>query len=125
MPPMDTIDYNTAPSIDHNMLKQLNNMVGHNTTVLLIQQFLAYALQQLTALQQSLAVGDAETLRYQAHQFKGESLQMGANQLGALCERLEMLAQQGKLEAAPPNLAKLKTELSRVETALTQTSRYD
>ncbi|MDM8560154.1 Hpt domain-containing protein [Candidatus Parabeggiatoa sp. HSG14] len=122
---MDIINYNTTPSIDHNMLKQLNNMVGHNTTVLLIQQFLTYALQQLTALQQSLAIGDAETLRHQAHQFRGESLQMGANQLGAICERLETLAQQGQLDAAPTNLAKLKIELSRVQAAFTQVSRYD
>lgn len=112
-------------TLDPQMLKHIEKIMGTETTLLLIEQFLAYAPQQLTALQQSVVAGDSETLRQQAHQFKGESLQIGANLLSALCKEIEILAQEGQVETAFASLTKLETELERVKAALSQVGNYD
>ncbi|HDN26030.1 MAG TPA: Hpt domain-containing protein [Thioploca sp.] len=122
---LNTADSADCSPLDPQMLKHIEKIMGPEMTIMLIQQFMDYAPQQLAALQQSIAIGDTETLRQQAHQFKGESLQIGANQLSALCQKMETLAQKGQLEAASANCAKLETEWARVKAALTQVSRHE
>ena len=109
---------NSTFPIDLKMLKRFEDIMGPEMAITLIEQFLTYASQQLVDLQQSITKGNSESLRHQAHQLKGESLQLGANQLGALCEQLEILAQEGQLETAPANLAQIETEWAKVKAAL-------
>lgn len=122
---LNTADSADCSPLDPQMLKHIEKIMGPEMTIMLIQQFMDYAPQQLAALQQSIAIGDTETLRQQAHQFKGESLQIGANQLSALCQKMETLAQKGQLETASASCAKLETEWARVKAALTQVSRHE
>ena len=111
--------------VDLKMLKHFEDIMGSEMTITLTEQFLTYTSQQLIAFQQSIAKGDSDTLRHQAHQLKGESLQIGANQLGALCEQLESLAQEGQLETAPANLAQIEIEWAKVKAVLSQEQNYD
>lgn len=116
---------NSASPIDHNMLKHFRDIMGPEMTITLTEQFVTYGSQQIVALQQSIAQANSETLRHQIHQLKGESLQIGANQLGALCEQLEILAQEGQLETAPAHLAQIETEWAKVKAVLSQEQNYD
>ncbi|HEW98348.1 MAG: hypothetical protein DRR16_09760 [Candidatus Parabeggiatoa sp. nov. 3] len=114
-----------TPTLDIQMLAHLEKTVGHEIIQFVIQQFLEYAPQQLQALQNSLKNSDLETLSQQAHQFKGESLQIGANQLGSLCDQLENFAEAGQLEAASAHLVKLEPEILRLKAALSQVNNDD
>jgi len=124
MPSILATDNISYPPIEQR-IKQVEKIMGPEMTRMLIQQFQAYGPQQIAALQQSLSDGDTESVRQQAHQLKGESLQIGANQLSSLCEKVERLAQQGKIEEAPANLAQIETEWAQVQAALTQVGSYD
>jgi hypothetical protein len=101
----ETTNNTVAPTYDPETLKTLEKIVGAETTRLFIQQFIRSATEHLANLQQWVATGNANELRREAHQFKGESLQLGAMQLGILCEEMETLAQQDSLEKVPENLA--------------------
>ncbi|HIE01008.1 MAG TPA: Hpt domain-containing protein [Thiotrichaceae bacterium] len=114
-----------TPTLDLQMLAHLEKIIGHEMMPFLTQQFLEYASQQLQALQDSLKIEDIEAIRQQAHQFKGESLQIGANQLGVLCQQLESQAEAGQLESASAHLIKLKTEFLHLKKALSQVNNDD
>lgn len=116
---MDTTNSKTPP-LDYQVLEDLEQSVGHEFKISFIQQFIEQVPLQLAALQQSVTTGDAESLRQKAHQLKGESLQIGANPLGQLCEMVEIIAQSGQLELAPTQLSQIESELKRVIVALTQ-----
>lgn len=115
----------TSSPIDNNVIQALGEQLGHDITRRLVQEFLTYVPEQLAALQQGLITGDSDILRRKAHQLKGDSFQLGANQLGVLCEKLEFLAQGGHLETASATLAEIEIELARVITVLTQVSHND
>ncbi len=113
-----TTNNTVAPTYDPETLKTLKKIVGAETTRLFIQQFIQSATEHLVNLQQWVATGNANELRRKAHQFKGESLQLGAMQLGILCEEMETLAQQGSLEKIPEILAQIKAEFAHFEATL-------
>jgi len=112
-------------SLDPQVLEHLGEVLGTPAKLRLIQQFLEYAPQQLSALQQLLANRETEALFRKAHQFRGESLQIGAQQLGNLCKELENLAQSNQLAMASICLTKLTQELTRVSHILSQVNHHD
>jgi HPt (histidine-containing phosphotransfer) domain-containing protein len=114
-----TTEKTVSPTMDFQILKKFENLMGPEVVLELIEQFLDYVPQQLAALQQSIATKNSETLRYQAHQLKGESLQIGANPLSELCQQLEMIAQNDQLESAPANLIQIEKEWSKLKITLT------
>jgi len=114
-PSTDVTESIMPPALDHNMLKDLDKIMGYDMRVLLIQEFITYAPPQIATLQQIFNAGDTEALWHKAHQFKGECLQIGANQLGILCQNLETLAKNGQLELMSATLDKLQTELARLK----------
>jgi len=114
---------NELSSVDMSMLKQINDLVGHNTMISIIQQFQAYSNQQRNILEMHSIQGDMNNLYHVAHQFKGESLQIGALKLGALCEQLELIIQEGQpTEVIAEILVKITREIERVNVVLTQVS---
>jgi HPt (histidine-containing phosphotransfer) domain-containing protein len=112
-PSIDITEGIMPPALDHDTLKNLDKIIGYDMRVLLIQEFITYAPQQLATLQQIFNAGDTEALLHKVHQFKGECLQIGANQLGILCQNLETLAENDQLELMSATLDKLQTELAR------------
>jgi CheY-like chemotaxis protein len=79
--------------LDQNMVQELATATGV-TVDKLIQGFNAYIQQEVYQLTPLLLTQDFERLRRSAHRLKGESLQIGANLLGAACKDLEHAAQQ-------------------------------
>jgi len=110
--------------IDYKMLDHLRHVMGGDISPLL-QQFIAYAKEQIDGIKKALDQQDAEDVRRKAHQFKGESLQLGANHLGYLCKDIEMLAKDSKLEHIPVYIIKLERELTQVKTALAQAEKHE
>ena len=112
---------NEVSPIDIDILKQLDDIMGHEAISSMIHQFMVYSSQTVAILQDYNTQNDTNTLRRKTHQFKGESLQMGALQLGALCENLELAIQEKQpSEVITGILVKIKAEVERVNTALTQ-----
>ncbi len=112
-----------VPSLDGQVIKQLEEVMGPEMILQLTQQFTKYAPQQLFALQQLATSHDREALRRKAHQFKSESLQLGATKVGELCKRLEIIAQTGSHEAISTCLSQLDMELGSVCDALNQVNQ--
>lgn len=121
----DNNEFLATPSFDHHHLKHLEGIMGHEMTLLLVQQFLQQAPLQIQALRDSLLSHDNETIRRKAHRFRGESLQIGAIRLGKWCERIESLAQQNNLATLATHLTSLETELAQLTLILTQVSHDD
>lgn len=71
-------------------------------------------------LEESLAVGDAESVRRAAHTLKGSSGNVHARDLSRLAERLEAAAAQGDLETARQVMTDVRREYGSVVAFLKQ-----
>lgn len=120
-----TLEMIVTPSLDYEVLKQLEEVIGPEMTVQLAQNFINYAPQQLTTLQQLAITDERDGLRHQAHQFKGETSQLGATRMSEICKEIEILAPIGTTDAITVCLAQLQTELTHVREALTQMIHHD
>jgi HPt (histidine-containing phosphotransfer) domain-containing protein len=114
-----------AITLDHYILKQLDEIIGAEATLLLIQQFQQYAIQQLKAFHRLVQQNNRAALSHAAHRLKGESLQVGALQLGDLCQALETQAKTAEISEITICLTQLEEEMQRVRQALAQVTRHD
>lgn len=114
-----------AITLDRDNLKQLDKIIGVEATLLLIQQFQHYATQQLNTFHQLVQQDDMDALSHEAHRLKGESLQVGALQLSALCQVLETQAKIAKADEVAICLAQLEEEMIQVRQALAQVAAHD
>jgi CheY-like chemotaxis protein/HPt (histidine-containing phosphotransfer) domain-containing protein len=114
-----------TPSLDEQILKQLEEVMGREMTIQLAQTFMEYAPQQLITLQQLATNNERDRLRRKAHQLKGETSQLGATRMSEICKEIETLAQAGSQAVIITCLAKLQTELTHVREALTQVTHND
>lgn len=114
--PMDTY----SSPVDFNLLKHLDDIMGQSVRSLIVQQFIEYAPQQVEDIKTMFSQGDLNTVCRKAHQFKGESLQIGANRLGYLCKELEESARHAHLNTLSVNIFKLEQEMDKVREALIQ-----
>lgn len=83
---------NTLPVIDRKMLTDLKLMMGSELQILFIQNFLDGVPGQLEELYTAIQECDDKKVRQKAHRLKGESLQMGAISLAAICQLIEHTA---------------------------------
>ncbi|MCV6636384.1 Hpt domain-containing protein [Candidatus Albibeggiatoa sp. nov. NOAA] len=109
----------TSP-IDFQMLHHLEEIMGSETCLMLLQQFIAYAPEQYEQLKQAFERQDYEHLRYKSHQFKGECLQMGATLVGQACKELEEKAKTMQTKNIESCLQKLHYETQRAIAELEQ-----
>ncbi len=79
-----------------------------------IGKFLDKAESQIQLLKEALEKQDSETLRKEAHKIRGGAGNLTAMQLAMAAERLEKLAQSGKLDEAAEQLAQLEKEFDRL-----------
>lgn len=114
-----------TPSLDEQILKQLKDVMGYEMTMQLAQKFMEQAPQQLITLQQLVTNEERDGLRRKAHQFKGETSQLGAIRMSEICKEIEILAPVGSTAAITAYLAQLQTELTHVREALTQMTHDD
>ncbi len=103
--------------IDSDIVAELKDVMGDDFSVL-VDSFIRDGQQRLQALRQALAGGDRETLRAQAHSFKGSSSNLGALQVCELCLSMETLAVDGDLGEAPAGLDALEAAFDKASAAL-------
>jgi HPt (histidine-containing phosphotransfer) domain-containing protein len=72
----------------------------------------------LAAIHAASAKADAEMLRQAAHRLKGSLVSVAAGPAGAATARVEDIARQGDLTAAPAAIAALEQEVTRLRPVL-------
>ncbi len=72
----------------------------------------------LTRLHRAIDSGDAEDTREAAHKFKSVAGNVGAEALSALCQQLELLSLERRLEEAGVVLERLREEHRRASESL-------
>lgn len=85
----------------------------------MIDCFLEEAPQRLEVINRAAAESDAAALALAAYSLKSSSLLLGALSFSELCQQLETMGNQGKVDIAQPIL-QLHTEWKRVKIALQQ-----
>jgi HPt (histidine-containing phosphotransfer) domain-containing protein len=109
-----------AETLDGSTLAELLAAVGDDPEFVgeLVDTFLEDAPAQLDAIDAAIGEGSAERLIRPAHTLKGNSLNIGALELGAIARSLEVAGREGSLDAAPEQARAARAELDRVRTAL-------
>ncbi len=103
--------------IDSDIVAELKDVMGDDFSVL-VESFIRDGQQRLQALSQALQGQDRETLRAQAHSFKGSSSNLGAIQVCEHCLALETLAMEGDLAQAQTRLSALESDFKKAAEAL-------
>jgi len=92
----------------------------------LLREILAFfnenAPQQLAAMRQAMADGDAPSLERLAHSLKGAALYIGAERLGQAARSLEAAAKASWLQTAQTLLTELEAELCHLLPLLAETA---
>jgi PAS domain S-box-containing protein len=104
-----------APPLAGGALETLREQFGDEAFV---QDLLDTFLQEAPRLVADLRSGSAEEARRAAHTLKTNARTLGAAELGRVCEELEELAKQDRLEGASARVARADAEYARVESAL-------
>jgi HPt (histidine-containing phosphotransfer) domain-containing protein len=107
-------DYNEAA------LTELIETYGEEGADELIDAFKLDLQEILRAVPNSLASGDAVSLRRQAHTIKGSCLMLKATQLAAECEVLEQSAMQQPIERLAAAATQMLERYARLLDALAQ-----
>ncbi len=100
----------TSKLLDQSIIAELRDMApADNDTMLkeLIDLFLESAPQRIAQINQFLT--DPQKMAFHAHALKSMSLNLGANRIAELCQKLEEMAHSGNEEGA----ARLSQELNR------------
>ncbi len=104
-----------ADTFDRRVLDELREALGDTDGAFvreLVDAFTAQAPGLVEQIEQAIAAGDREALRFSAHTLKGSSGSVGAVRLAALSDRLEH--QDEGLSDLPPVVASVHVELRAV-----------
>src|SRR6185436_17693216 len=106
-------------SLDQAVLDNIR-AIDEDGTVLneVIGMFLQEAPEQVAALRQALAAGDAGELGRIVHAMKSASFNVGAQALGELCRRLERHGKAGDITAAADVVPAIETLLGNLQPLL-------
>ncbi|MCA1594975.1 MAG: response regulator [Chloroflexi bacterium] len=98
----------------------LFSLIGGDTEFLgnFVELFMLELPRLFSLLRQAIVDGDNESLRRLAHEVKGTSLSLAAHAAVEAAARLEAIGESGRLEGSEEVLARLRTELERVQKAL-------
>lgn len=107
--------------LDLRVLQELRELGGEDDPGLiaeLIEIYLADAPQRLQEISKGLDSGDLKVVERAAHTLKSSSANIGATGLSRICNEMEEIARQRKLDAIPPLFSRSKAVLSEVRSAL-------
>ena len=105
-------------TVDYAVLEGLRDLGGEEMLRELVEMFLDEGQSRLATLRKALEEGDAQSVERVAHTLKGNSVNMGAVRMAALCAELEDVGASGDLSRGPELLERLKAEYERVHSAL-------
>jgi PAS domain S-box-containing protein len=89
----------------------------------MIDVFLAQSEDQLARLAAAIEAGNCDDARFLAHALKGAALNYKADRMSWLAHRIEIAAEEGRLESTREILCTLREEFARVKHYL-ETERY-
>jgi HPt (histidine-containing phosphotransfer) domain-containing protein len=109
-----------ATTLDISVLAALLDSVGgdHAFVADLVETYLADGADQLAAIDEAVRSSQAEPLARAAHTLKSSSRTVGANRLGELSRRIEMLGRSGSTTEAGELVAEARTEWIDIVAAL-------
>jgi len=84
----------------------------------LVAAFTADSRTRRTLMHQSLAAGQRDQLRTQAHGLKGGACQVGLTEFAALCQCIEHASQSASIPKLSAWLAELEAQLDRILSAM-------
>lgn len=99
-------------------LRALNQDDGSDFVREIAAIFLEDTPQRIAELDHSLGAQDTARFVRAAHSIKGSAANMGASDLRAIAEKLELTVKDSGLAVAPELLAALKTEYNNTEIAV-------
>lgn len=113
-------DVDVSRHLDGEVLRALLDMVGDDPEFVgeLVDTFIADSPAQLAAIRSAIAAGSPEELVRPAHTLKGNSVNLGAPALAAICRDLEAQARAGSLDGAADRLTAAEAEYRDVVEAL-------
>jgi len=111
------------PRIDERALGELRELMGPDFGAL-IQAFASDSRAQIDAIDAALAAADAERVRRVAHSLRGACVNLGANELAELCERIEAFGRAGDCGTAGTLMASVKRELDAIGDELAEYVRH-
>lgn len=102
-----------TPHLDEEALAELQEVMDDEFEVL-IHTFLTDSRERIEGLKQAVSGQDAEALAHMAHSFKGSCINIGAPQLGELCQIAESAGKEQRLDEAPETVAAIESEFRNV-----------
>ena len=111
-----------TPAVDPEGFDRLLAMTGNDPVFLaeLVGTYLEDADSQLDAMRAAAERGSADDMIRPAHSLKGNSLNVGAEQLAELCRQLEADGRSGTVDRARERVAAAAAEFRRVKSELTR-----
>lgn len=107
-----------TPVVDTEALDELEDTVGADGKVMLIETFLAFSEETTKLLVEAGKNADRDALRAHAHSFKGCCQQVGAIQLAELARDIELYALDEDLESAAPLVDQFESASAEVSAEL-------
>ena len=105
--------------LDALQLKELKEVLEDEFRVL-VETYLQDAVLRLQLIRKAFEAGDNDGGRQAAHSLKGASANLGANQLSALCEKIEHSAKAGNIAACGDVVMQIEAEFVEVKAELLQ-----
>ncbi|MBD1940234.1 PAS domain S-box protein [Microcoleus sp. FACHB-68] len=115
------------PAIELKALNELRQMLGEDSAEMLtmvIDSYLADAVDLLQALRRAAEQGNATALNLPAHTLKSTSATLGATVLAQLCKQLETMARTGMMEEAAAIVSQVEAEYERVKQELRENLNF-
>jgi len=100
--------------LDHKFIEKIREYGGKKAVAEIVELYFADQVQLLDHIREALVANDPERLQDRAHALKGCSINLGAVEIGSLCEKLERLCASGDLREAGAMVDQLEFEASAV-----------
>jgi histidine phosphotransfer protein HptB len=110
--------YPSAPLLDLAVLARLENDLGRESMVELLELFRTESERRRSRIEMAIAAGDSVAAGHEAHALKGSALTFGAGMLSELALIMEHAGRQGDLEGLTRNLPELANVTARTYDAL-------
>ena len=104
--------------LDHKFIEKIREYGGKKALTEIVELYFADQVLLLGHIREALAANDAARLQDRAHALKGCSINLGAVEIGSLCEKIERLSVAGDRIQAAAILDKLESEASAVRDEL-------
>ena len=103
-----------AVMLDHKFIEKIREYGGNKALAEIVELYFADQVLLLDHIREALAANDSARLQDRAHALKGCSINLGAVEIGSLCEKIERLSAAGELREAAAMVDQLEFEASAV-----------